>query len=303
MRVLFMGTPYFARLVLDQILNDVRFEVVGLFAQPDKPFGRTKELKCPQTKELLLQRGLTIPIFQPESLDTQSIANIQTLAPDVIVVVAYGKILPPQILSLALCLNLHASILPKYRGASPIHEMIINHEELYGVSVMAMQEGLDSGDILGVGALERVDSMDMEALIVLLAQLGGDLLLEVLIRQEHIEPLKQIHADASYCKKIQKTDGVVHFINAKNIYLKSLAYSLWPHIFLASGLKLFGVEIVALSGTYQEGEILAIEGSAVVVGCERGALKIASLQAPSKQKIDARTYLLGQRLKIGDILS
>ncbi|PAF44223.1 methionyl-tRNA formyltransferase [Helicobacter sp. 11S02596-1] len=303
MRILFMGTPYFAQVILEKILEDSHFEVVGLFAQPDRPFGRKQELKSPATKEYVIQKNIPIPIFQPQNLDEESFGVIAKLKPDAIVVVAYGKILPKQILASAKCLNIHASVLPNYRGASPIHEMILNDDKIYGVSVIAMEAGLDSGDILGVSAFEREKPLGLEALLPILAEMGGALAIKVLKNLKIIQPLKQRHADATYCKKIIKNQGLVDFENAKEIYLKFLAYSTWPQIFLPSGLKLFGIELVCQTEEYQKGEILSVQKDSIVVGCLRGTLRIGALQSPGKQKMDAKTYIQGKRLKIGDVLA
>lgn len=297
-----MGTPYFACVVLEKILNDPFFEVVGLFAQPDKPFGRKQELKYPETKEFIVKNKILLQIFQPEVLDEESFQTISKLKPDVILVVAYGKILPKKILSFTKCLNIHGSVLPKYRGASPMHEMILNDDKIYGVSVIQLQEKLDSGDILGISAFKSEKSFNLESLMLKLAEMGSKLAIKVLKNLEVLEPLKQHQADATYCKKIFKNQGLVDFEDARSIYLKSLAYSVWPNVFLENGLKLFEVELVSEMGKYQKGEILSIDGNAAVIGCLQGVLRIEMLQYPGKQKMDAKTYIQGKRLKIGDIL-
>lgn len=302
MKILFMGTPSFAAIVLEKILKDSHFDVVGLFAQPDKPFGRKQELKSPHTKQLLLDMGLQIPIFQPAKLDEKCIDVISTLAPDVILVVAYGKILPKKILSLARCINIHGSILPKYRGASPIQEMILNDEAQYGVSVIDMEESLDSGDILGIKSFEVREYIDIDSLSKVLAQMGGELVIDILKNLSSIKPVKQIDSDSSYCKKILKEDGMIEFKNAKEIFLKSLAYASWPNIFLKNGLKLFGVKVLFENKGYICGEILKIEKDSIVVGCEKGAIEIQMLQPSGKQKMSASAYIRGRRFNIGDIL-
>lgn len=297
-----MGTPLFAAIVLEKILQNSRFEVVGLFAQPDKPFGRKQELKSPHTKQLLLDMGLEIPIFQPTKLDEKCTDIISSLAVDVILVVAYGKILPKSILSLSRCINIHASILPKYRGASPIQEMILNDEAQYGVSVINMEESLDSGDILGIKSFEVTEYRDIDSLSEVLAKMGGELIVEILENLNNIKPIKQVDADSSYCKKILKEDGIIEFKNAKEIFLKSLAYASWPNIFLKNGLKLFGIKIVYDNESYCCGEIVDIRKDSIVVGCEKGAIEIQMLQPPGKQKMSASAYIRGKRLKVGDIL-
>lgn len=302
MKILFMGTPAFAGIVLEKILQNSAFDVVGLFAQPDRPFGRKQEIKSPHTKQLLLDIGLEIPIFQPEKLDEKCVDIISDLAPDVILVVAYGKILPKKILSLARCINIHGSILPKYRGASPIQEMILNDEAQYGVSVIDMEESLDSGDILGIKSFEVTEYMDIESLSRVLAQMGGDLVIDILENLGNIRPIKQIDSDSSYCKKILKEDGMIEFKNAKEIFLKSLAYASWPNIFLENGLKLFGIKVLQENGSYISGEILEVKKDSIVVGCQKGAIEIQMLQPSGKQKMSASAYIRGRRFNVGDIL-
>lgn len=302
MKILFMGTPPFAGIVLEKILQNSAFDVVGLFAQPDRPFGRKQEIKSPHTKQLLLDIGLEIPIFQPEKLDEKCVDIISDLAPDVILVVAYGKILPKKILSLARCINIHGSILPKYRGASPIQEMILNDEAQYGVSVIDMEESLDSGDILGIKSFEVTEYMDIESLSRVLAQMGGDLVIDILENLSNIRPIKQIDSDSSYCKKILKEDGMIEFKNAKEIFLKSLAYASWPNIFLENGLKLFGIKVLQENGSYISGGILEVKKDSIVVGCQKGAIEIQILQPSGKQKMSASAYIRGRRFNVGDIL-
>ncbi|PAF52739.1 methionyl-tRNA formyltransferase [Helicobacter sp. 13S00477-4] len=302
MKILFMGTPNFAQIILEALLNDPYFEVVGLFAQPDKPFGRKQEIRYPQTKELLLKKNISIPIFQPEVLDEKSVKNISDLKPDIILVVAYGKILPKKILSLARCLNIHASLLPKYRGASPIQEMILNDEEFYGICVIDMEERLDSGNILGKIEFKREKYFNIEYLSNILAQMGSALIVDVLKNLRTIQSVKQDDSLSTYCKKIVKQDGIIEFDEAKKIYLKFLAYFNWPGIFLRSGLKLFDIGLISETNCYQRGEILDIKDNSIFVGCSFGILRIGMLQSPGRQKTYARNYIQGKRLKIGDLL-
>lgn len=300
MKILFMGTPHFARFVLEGLYNE--FEIIGLFTQPDKKVGRNQELNFPSTKEFLLEMDSKIPIFQPQKWTQEDIESIKMLSPDVIVVVAYGKILPKEVLSLSRCINVHASILPKYRGASPIAEMILNDENIFGVSIMDMAEGLDNGDILGISAFKREEYDNVFHLSQKLSKMGLELLINILKNLKNITPLKQNNIDSSYCKKISKEDGLIDFIDAKKIYLKSLAYYNWPGIFLENGLKLFEVELIEEKGSYQKGQILSISKDGIIIGCAKGSLKIKKLQASGKQRIDSKSYIVGKRLQEGDIL-
>ncbi len=305
MRIVFMGTPGFAEVILRALVENKNnhIEVVGLFTQRDKPFGRKKELKAPETKTYILENHLNIPIFQPQSLKEPEVQILKDLKPDFIVVVAYGKILPKEVLTIAPCINLHASLLPKYRGASPIHEMILNDDKIYGISTMLMDVELDSGDILESASFLREDYLNLDALSLKLAHMGADLLLSTLKNFSSITRKSQDHMQASFCKKITKADGLVGFKDAKSLFLKSLAFKSWPEIFLENNLKLLDVELVENEKSHKEGEILEIDEKGVLVGCLKGSVRIARLQAVGKKPLKAKDYLNGKRLKIGGILA
>ncbi|CBG39688.1 methionyl-tRNA formyltransferase [Helicobacter mustelae] len=298
MRVLFMGTPLFAKVILEAVCGE--FEVVGLFCQPDKPSGRKQEIQMPPTKTYVLQSHPSIPIFQPESFDEEIYQKVAALKPDVIVVVAYGKILPSRLLA-HRCINLHASILPKYRGASPIQEMILQDDAYFGVTAMAMEEGLDCGDILGISLCKNDHKISLGLLSEKLAQMGAGLIKEVLCREDLL-PLAQDEIHSSYCKKIKKENGLVEFEDARKLERFSRAYEGWPQVFLQSGLKLFGIEIREEQGSHKKGEILEITTEKIAVGCVRGSVWIKFLQAPNKQKVRAVDYVNGRRLQVGMVL-
>ncbi|WP_104760781.1 methionyl-tRNA formyltransferase [Helicobacter cetorum] len=303
MRIVFMGTPFFAKVALEALLKTKEFEIVGLFTQIDKPFGRKKELKMPETKAYLIENYFNIPIFQPEKLGIEEIDILKNLKPDFIVVVAYGKLLPKGVLEIAPCINLHASLLPKYRGASPIHEMLLNDDEIYGISTMLMDLEMDSGDILETFSFKREHYLDLETLSLELAYKGRELLIHTLKNFTSITPKTQEHTLATFCKKITKNDGLVTFKDAKNLFLKSLAFKSWPQVFLESGLKLLEIELIEEIKAHVEGEILNISEQGVIIGCLKGSVKIARLQAVGKQPLKAKDYLNGKRLKVGDKLA
>lgn len=300
MRILFFGTPLFARIVLESFVNDANFNVVGLVTQQDKPFNRTRELKMPDTKAFLCENHIEIPIYQPQNL--QGFGEIlATLRFDVILVVAYGRILPKSIINAYPCFNIHASILPKYRGASPMQEMILRDEKYMGVSVIKIQESLDSGEILGVSYVKN-EYDDIVALGEKLSVLGANLAKKVLRNLAEIAPLAQNEAESSLCKKITKNDGLIALDSAREVFLRALAYKGYPNIFLESGLKLFEVKLNEAQGTHKSGEILGISGDSIIIGCKMGSIKVGALQDSGKKRLPARAYLNGRRLKIGDIL-
>lgn len=304
-KVLFMGTPSYATEILKELLNNKNYEVIGIFTQEDKPVGRKQLLTPPHIKQYCLENNINIPILQPKKLKDNLVAyiSIKELEPDFIVVAAYGQILPKEILNLAPCINLHASILPNYRGASPIQEGILNDDEYLGVTSMLMEEGLDCGDILGYSYLKNEKNMLVSEAFTKLSDLAAKLTIITLDNYDKLKPIKQNDSSASFCKKIKKEDGEVDFNCAKKLFSKYKAYSFWPGIFLKSELKLKDIEFVENSSQNIAGEILEIAKDYIVVGCKQGRLRIRTLQAPSKNSINSVEYIKGKRLTIGDILN
>ena len=300
LKIAFFGTPLFAKNILQSLIENPTFEIIALITQEDKPFGRKKELKAPETKAFLHAHNPQIPIFQPQKL-SDILSDLHDLKPDILLVVAFGRILPKSIIDEFFCINIHGSILPKYRGASPINAMILNDERFLGVTAIKMSEGLDSGDILGFSFVKN-GSENMSESIELLSQMGANLATKILTHLHLIAPLAQIGADSSHCRKLTKNDGIIRFTNAKEIFLKSLAYQLYPQIALENGLKLFGIKINELDSRHNAGEILEIGKNGVIVGCESGSIIIESLQAVGKNKLSASDYLNGARLKVGQFL-
>ena len=299
-----MGTPDYATTIFKELIAS-KYDVVGLFTQPDKPVGRKQILTPPHIKQYCIDENISLPIFQPLKLrgNEEAKKQIEELKPDFIIVAAYGQILPKEILDIAPCINLHASLLPKYRGASPIQESLLNDDFYTGVTSMLMEEGLDSGDILGLQYLKITSSMEVSEAFERLSKIAAKLTITTLDNYENIKPIKQNESEVSFCKKIKKEDGLVNFSNAKNLYLKYKAYSYWPGIFLESELKLKDINLVETDSVNEEGKILEISKDFIVIGCKKGSLKIKTLQAPSKKAISSVDYIRGQRLEVGDLLS
>lgn len=302
-RILFMGTPDYATEIFKKLMES-SYQIIGLFTQPDKPVGRKQVLTPPHIKQFCLDNSINIPIFQPLKLrgNEEATTEIKNLKPDFIIVAAYGQILPKEILDIAPCINLHASLLPKYRGASPIQESLLNDDIYTGVTSMLMEEGLDSGDILGFEYLKITDNMNVEEAFFKLSKIAANLTITTLDNYQKILPLKQNEILVSHCKKIKKDDGLVDFIDAKRLFLKYKAYSFWPGIFLESGLKLKDIEINELNSDNEEGTIIEIEKDFIIISCKKGTLKIGTLQAPSKNAINSVDFIRGQRLGLGDFL-
>ena len=302
-KILFMGTPDYATKIFEEIVNS-KYEIVGLFTQPDKPVGRKQILTPPHIKQYCMQNDLKFPIFQPLKLRSNDEVKEQILSlkPDLIIVAAYGQILPREILDIAPCINLHASLLPLYRGASPIQESLLNDDTYTGVTAMLMEEGLDTGDILGFKYLKITDEMELTTAFDHLSKIAAKLTLSILNRFDSIDAKKQNDSLSSLCKKIKREHGEVNFNDAKELYLKYKAYSYWPGVFLNSGLKLKDITLIEEDSCNSKGKILEIGSDFVEIACNVGSLKIKTLQAPSKKAVNASDYIRGQRLNIGDIL-
>ena len=302
-RIIFMGTPDYATIILDKLLQE-QYNVVALYTQPDKPVGRKQVITPPHIKQYCLDNSVKFPIYQPLTLKDESVVDeIKALQPDIMIVAAFGQILPKAVLDIAPCVNLHASLLPAYRGASPIQQSLLNDDEYTGVTSMLMDVGLDSGDILGLKYLKIKEDTVVAELFESLSTVAAELTIETLENYEKIAPKKQNLTQVSHCGKVKKSDGLVDFTNAKNLYNKYRAFKSWPDIYLESGLKIKECELVEFTSSNNAGKILEINKDNIVVACEKGSIKISSIQPPSKKQMLVTDYIRGQRLEVGDTLS
>ncbi|MCK5294580.1 MAG: methionyl-tRNA formyltransferase [Arcobacteraceae bacterium] len=302
-KIIFMGTPAYATVIFERLLEE-NYNIQALFTQPDKKVGRKQILTPPHIKQFAIGNGLSLPIYQPNSLkDMATINNIKNLKPDFIIVAAYGQILPQAILDIAPCINLHASLLPLYRGASPIQQCLLNQDEFTGVTAMFMEAGLDSGDVLGLQYLKITKDMDVEYLFDKLAYIASDIIIDVLNNFKNIKPKIQNLTKVSHCGKIKKEDGLVDFNNAVELSSKYKAFKFWPGVFLESGLKLKELGLNENSSINKIGEILEIQNDYIIVGCQKGSILLKTLQQPSKRAMDVGSYIRGKRLEIGNIIS
>lgn len=302
MKIVFMGTPAYATTIFEALISDKAMEIVLLVTQEDKPVGRKQLLTPPHIKAWVQEKDLHVEIYQPKTLrSSEAYGKIASLQPDFIVVAAYGKILPKEILDIAPCINLHASLLPKYRGASPIQSALLAQEAYTGVTSMLMEEGLDTGAMLGLSYL-KIENQNAEELFEKLAHLAATLTLQTLRNFNAIVPLKQVNADATHCKKIKKEDGLICFEthSAQEIYTKSKALSPWPGIFLESGLKLHEIELYPCTQNFLPSVISMTDKNGIVVSCKDNCLLIKTLQPLSKSVMKAVDYIRGKRLGIGD---
>ncbi len=294
-----MGTPHYAKEILQALLNDKEIEVPLVLTQPDRPMGRKKELKSPEVKLLAMEHN--IEVLQPQKLSDEGVyESIVATKPDYIVVAAFGQLLPKKVLDIAPCINLHASLLPQYRGASPVQQSLLNGDKFTGVTAMLMEEGLDSGPILGYRYFKIPQTMTLPELMNRLSDDACQITIETIHKFETIEPMTQIRAEATHCKKIKKADGEVTFENAVKLYDKYRAFKGWPGIFSENGTKLDKLELVESKSCNKLGEILAIDEISVTVGCGLGSIKIGQLQPSSKKAMDAKSYCVGRGLCVGN---
>jgi methionyl-tRNA formyltransferase len=301
-KVLFMGTPDYASRILERLIAEPEMEIVAVYTQPDKPVGRKKVMTPPPVKTVALEQG--IAVHQPERLrDDAEVAQLQQIECDFVIVAAYGQILPKAVLEHAPCINLHASILPQYRGASPIQQTLLNGDTETGVTAMLMDEGLDTGAILKIARMEVPGEMMVAELFDRLTDLAAALTVDVLRHFDDYPPVAQNDAEATHCKKITKADGEVAFGDAAELYNRYRAFTPWPGVFLSSGLKLKRMALETLEGSHQPGTILSVDADSAVVGCERGALRLYAVQPPSKKEMAVTDYLNGQRLGVADRLA
>ncbi len=301
-KIIFMGTPEYAQKILKRLIDTQGTDVVAVYTQPDKPVGRKKIMTPPEVKTLALENS--IDVYQPNRLrDKEVINELLNIECDYIVVAAYGQILPREILDHAPCINLHASILPQYRGASPIQQTLLNGDKQTGVTAMLMEEGLDTGDILKISTIDVNEDEMSETLFERLTQIAADLTIDVLENFNSLMPKPQDDSLSTHCSKITKADGEVIFDNALSVYNKYRAFTPWPGIFLKSGLKLKKIKLEDRFSSHEMGKILKIDSDSIVIGCEVGSLRIFNVQPVSKNEMDVLSYINGKRLTVENHLS
>jgi methionyl-tRNA formyltransferase len=298
MRILFIGTGDIGMPALQALLKS-EHEVVGVVTQPDKPVGRAQTIEPPPIKKALA--ATKIRVLQPARIkDRQAIEEIHGLTPDVIVVMAYGQILPSDILEIPkiTCLNLHASLLPRWRGAAPIQAAIAAGDRNTGITVMYMNEGLDTGDILLQRAIDIEPTDTGGSLHDRLAKVAPETLLESLelLENGRAPRMPQHDALATYASKLKREDGKIDWTNpADAIERKIRAFDPWPGAFMkydGQNLKIFSATILALRGT--PGEILQSEKELVIAAGE-GALSLGQVQLEGKRRMTAVEFLRGRR--------
>ena len=303
MKLVYMGTPDFAVPALEKLA--AVHEVAAVFTQPDKPVGRKQILTPPDVK--LCAERLGIPVCQPASMKTpEAFELLKSFAPEVIVVAAYGQILPKAVLDLPAygCVNIHGSLLPKYRGAAPIQQAVLNGDAVTGVTTMLMDVGLDTGDILLTKETPIGENETSAELFDRLSLLGGELILETLdaLAQGSVTPKKQDEALATHTSKIDKSLCPIDFTaTAQAVHNLIRGLYSWPVATAQIGGKRVKIHKSRIAkGSGSAGVILSVKP--FVIACGEGAVEILELQPEGKKKMSAEAYAAGHDLKIGDKL-
>ncbi len=308
MRVVFMGTPDFSVPTLECII-EAGHEVVGVVTQPDKAKGRGKKVVYTPVKEKALEHGLIV--YQPRrAREPEFIEQMRALNPDVMVVVAFGQILPKELLDIPKygCVNVHASLLPKYRGAAPIQWAVIRGEKVSGVTTMQMDVGLDTGDMLLKTEVPLAEDETGGSLHDKLSVLGGDLLIETLkgLEAGTIVPEKQDDSQSGeYARMLDKSLGKIDFsMRAEEIERLIRGLNPWPSAYTSYNnktMKLWKARVVP-GGEAVPGQVLAVDKKGFTVQTGDGALQILELQMEGKKRMDAGAFLRGCPLTAGEIL-
>ena len=297
-KIVFMGSPNYAEVILREI--NEKFDVVGVFTQPDKRVGRRRSIQSSPVKDFTKERG--IPLLQPKKLTADEVYNVlSNWDPDVIVVAAYGKILRSQILEFPRfgCVNVHASYLPRWRGASPIQAAILNGDLTTGVTIMKMDEGIDTGDIITQKEI-KISEFETTALLTeKLAIIGANLLVDTLPRyiNGEIVPEKQLSEIATYAGLIKKKDGFLDFQrSAEELERQIRAYDPWPICYfdwIGKNVKVYYARVL-ISHYLKPGQRGIIE-KYPCIGTKTYDLQLVKIQIPGKQKINGIVFLNGAR--------
>ncbi|MBR1930785.1 MAG: methionyl-tRNA formyltransferase [Lachnospiraceae bacterium] len=308
MKIVFMGTPDFAAGALRALLL-AGHQVTAVVTQPDKPKGRSKELQFPPVKECALEHG--IPVLQPVRIKTpEAIAELKKYEADIYIVAAFGQILSQEILDIPRygCLNIHASLLPKYRGASPIQHVIIDGEWETGVTIMQMDAGLDTGDMLYKKHILIEEDDTFETLHDKLMVLGGEAIVEALplLRAGKLMPEVQEDAESCYAPLIKKEMGELDF-HKDAVTLNRLIRGMnpWPSAYTfykGKQLKIWQAEPVTadIVGACKPGEIINVTKDRIEVACGEGVLAVKELQLEGKKRMSTHDFLLGVKIVPGD---
>lgn len=307
MKLVFMGTPDFAVPCLEELIN-AGHEIIGVFTQPDKPVGRKRVMTPPPVKVCAGKNGITV--YQPDSVRTEeALSLMKELNPDCVVVVAYGKIIPSEMLKLPKFgfVNVHGSLLPKYRGAAPIQWSIIDGETKTGVTTMQMDDGIDTGDMLEVSETEIGENETAGELFDRLAEMGGKLIVSTLSKLEkgELTPIPQDHEKSNYAKIISKEMALIDFnMSAENVFNLIRGFNPWPIAYTIIGdkrLKVFAAEKIG-SVNGKAGEVVSSDGTLTVAFGDGNGLKFADVQLEGSKRMSATEMLKGRPIGKGTVL-
>lgn len=309
-RIVYMGTPDFAVEPLEAIIK-AGYEVAAVVTQPDKQKGRGKEVKMTPVKECALRHG--IPVFQPVKIkEPEAVAELEKYQAGLFVVAAFGQLLSEEILNMPEygCINIHASLLPAYRGAAPIQWAVLNGEKESGVTIMQMDKGLDTGDMLLKRSVELSPTETGDSLHDKLMHLGAELIVEALSKLEKGElvPEKQKDELSSYAKKLTKAMGQIDWSkDAVSLERWIRGLNSWPSAYTFFGgktLKIWEAQVAEENGAQkaEPGQVVSVSREGFTVACGQGALQILSLQLEGKKRVLTREFLLGYQVEPGMIL-
>lgn len=306
MKVVFLGTPSFAVPVLDAICNS-KHKVLAVVTQPDRKSGRHMTVTYSPVKELALEKKL--PVYQPENISKELEDTLRSLKPDCMVTAAYGQILKQNILDICPIYNVHASILPKYRGSSPVQWALINGDEEVGVTIMKTELGIDTGDILNIKATKLNGNENAEETLEILSKLGSTAIIEALDALENGTAVftKQDDSKATHCKMLDKEDGLLDFSDtALNIYNKMRGLNPWPSTFTylnGSRLKVMKAEIIDYPAEVEPGTVVVANyKEGIIVKTKDKCLRLIEIQPENGKKMLSTQYLLGKKVEEGTIL-
>lgn len=302
MRIVFMGTPDIAAVCLDRILKD-GFEVAGVYTQPDRPRGRGMKLTASPVKVLAMTAG--IPVFQPDSFrEEETVEQLRALKPDICAVVAYGRLLPQKVLDIPKygCINIHASLLPKYRGSAPYQWAVLNGEKETGVTAMYLVREMDAGDMIDAVRTPIGENETAGALLDRLAVLGAELLSKTLARfasQGKVPAQPQDPAQVSFAPMLDKSFCPIDWTKtAGQVHDQVRGLNPWPVATMVLGGKLFKVyETVLAEGNGTPGEVLGLTKTGLRVACGEGAVEIRTLQAEGGKRMGTADYFRGHPLE------
>lgn len=305
MRILFMGTPDFARRSLEELIN-AGHELCGVITQPDKPVGRKRIITPSPVKVYALEKG--IDVYQPLTLKDDGFRELlEKLAPELIVVVAYGRILPKYVLDFPKyrCINVHGSLLPKYRGAAPIQRAMLNGDDITGVTTMMMDEGMDTGDILLTDTLTISETENLEELYARLAELGAKLLVKTVTMLENgsIRSVKQDEAHATVAPKLTRDDEKLDFGVGTKLVMRKINCMLPSPaantVICGKNVKIFAADGIGTVSEAQAGTVIEVTKKYFSVKTSDGAVRISELMPEGGKRMPAAAFMCGNKISVG----